>query len=356
MERTFIVAEAGVNHNGDIELAKRLIEVAADCGADVVKFQTFRSEKLVSKLAEKAGYQKSTTDATENQLNMLKKLELSIEDHHLLIDHCKKNGIMFLSTPFDEDSLYFLAEDLKLPIIKIPSGEITNAPFLLKIARFKKKIILSTGMSSLGEIEHALSILAFGLLHEKGNPSEESIQRSYASVEGHRLLKEYVSILHCTTEYPTPFVEVNLRAMDTLKLAFQLPVGLSDHTEGIAIPIAAVARGAYLIEKHFTLDRTMPGPDHRASLEPQELKAMIHSIRQVEESLGIKIKSATQSEIKNKLVVRKSLVAIKPIQKGEYFTEENIGVKRPGNGVSPIYYWDYIGETAQKDYDEDDLI
>lgn len=356
MKKTFIIAEAGVNHNGKISLAKKLIDEAYDCGADAVKFQTFKAEDLVSKFAEKANYQKEVTSCKESQFEMLKKLELTYDEHLMLKDYCQKKGIMFLSTPFDEESLLFLSTNINLPIIKIASGEITNAPFLLKCAQQRKRIILSTGMSTLEDIELALSVIAFGLLPQISEPSFENFQFAYQSEDGQNMLKEYVSLLHCTTEYPTPYNEVNLNAMSAIKKNFQLPIGLSDHTNGIAIAIAAVAMGAEIIEKHFTLDRSLPGPDHKASLEPNELRALIQSIRQVEQALGLPIKQPSPSEMKNMLVARKSLIALKPIKKGEIFTVENVGVKRPGNGVTPFNYWEYIGRVSEKDYREDDLL
>lgn len=354
--RVYIIAEAGVNHNGSLEMAKELIEAAARAGADAVKFQTFKADSLVSKQAEKAEYQQKSTDVQESQYQMLKKLELTEEMHGILIQHCQACDIEFLSTPFDESSLTMLAETYDIPYIKIPSGEITNAPFLMKIAQTGKKVILSTGMSTLGEVETALKVLAFGYLHHNESPSLSVFEQAYVSKEGQRVLKEKVKLLHCTTEYPAPFHEVNLKVMDTLQRAFGLSVGYSDHTQGIAVPIAAVARGASIIEKHFTLDRELPGPDHKASLEPDELKNMVVAIRQIEMSLGDVLKLPTASEIKNKKVARKSLVAMKEIAVGEAFTKENLGIKRPGDGISPLLYWDYLGRVADRDYREDEKI
>jgi N-acetylneuraminate synthase len=352
----FIIAEAGVNHNGSLELAKQLVDAAVEAGADAVKFQTFKTEKLVSMKAPKAEYQKKTTGAQESQYEMLKKLELNEQAHEKLIEYCHKKGIQFLSTPFDLDSVDLLTNRFHLSMLKISSGDLTNGPLLLKAAQTGKSIILSTGMSTLGEIESALSVLAYGYLHQKNPSSFEECRQTYNSEEAQKLLKEKVTLLHCTTEYPTPYHEVNLKAMDTLQYAFGLRVGLSDHTQGIAIPIAAVARGAAVIEKHFTLDRTLPGPDHQASLEPSELKQMVQSIRQVEKALGTSVKQMTQSEIKNKEVARKSLVAAQQIKKGDRFTEENLTVKRPGNGISPFYYWDWFGKTAERAYEKDEII
>lgn len=356
MQKTYIIAEAGVNHNGSLDMAKELIDVAVHVGADAVKFQTFKAEQLVSVHAPKADYQHRLTNQAESQLDMLRKLELDIEAHFILIDYCRKKEIEFLSTPFDTESVDILHQLVGISKFKISSGEITNAPLLLYIAQKGKPIILSTGMSSIGEIEQALSVLAFGLLNSGSVPTESAFSTAYSSPEGQQLLKEKVSLLHCTTEYPTPFEDVNLYAMDTLSSTFKLPVGLSDHTEGIAIPIAAVARGATVIEKHFTLDRTLPGPDHHASLEPDELKQIVASIRQVEKALGSSIKKASPSELKNKSIVRKSLVANRAIHRGEKFTEANLTVKRPGYGVSPNHYWQWLEKTAEKDYAKDEVI
>ena len=330
MNKVFIIAEAGVNHNGDISLAKQLVDVAVSAGADAVKFQTFKAEKLVCKNAEKAAYQKETTNQAESQLEMLKKLELSEEMHDQLIDYCKKKGILFLSTPFDVDSVDYLIE-LGIEIIKIPSGEITNYPYLRKIAQTGKKVILSTGMSSLKEVRVAVEVLK-----EYGNKD--------------------IAVLHCNTEYPTPFTDVNLKAMLTMRDELGVKVGYSDHTMGIEIPIAAVAMGAQIIEKHFTLDKTMDGPDHKASLEPHELKAMINAIRNVENALGTGVKEPSESEQRNIGIVRKSIVAKYAIKKGEVFSEENLVTKRPGTGVSPMKWNEIIGTVAGRDYKEDDLI
>lgn len=332
LSKTLIIAEAGVNHNGSLEIAKKLIDAAKDCGADAVKFQSFKAEKLVSKKAEKAEYQKQTTDASESQFEMIKKLELDFNAHKELIKYCKEKEIKFLSSPFDLDSIDLLHE-LGLEIIKIPSGEIINLPYLRKIGKLNKDVILSTGMADLGEIEDALDILI-----ESGTD------------------KDNITVLHCNTEYPTPFEDVNLKAMLTIKNAFNVKVGYSDHTIGIEVPIAAVALGAEVIEKHFTLDRNMEGPDHKASLEPVELKQMIDSIRNIEKALGNGIKKPSPSESKNIVVVRKSLVAKIYIKKGEIFTEENVGIKRPGNGISPMRLDEVIGKKANRDFKEDELI
>lgn len=329
---TFIIAEAGVNHNGELKLAKQLIDIAADAGVDAVKFQTFKTEKLVSKTAQKADYQKQTTDAAESQYDMIKKLELNAAMHHELIQYCHQKNILFLSTPFDHESINLLNQ-LGMEIFKIPSGEITNLPYLRHIGSLGKKVILSTGMADLGEIEDALDILA-----ESGTP------------------KERITVLHATTEYPCPIEDVNLRAMQTIARAFDIKTGYSDHTNGIEIPIAAAAMGAAVIEKHFTIDKMMEGPDHKASLEPEELNAMVSAIRNIEKALGTGIKKPSNSEKKNMAIARKSIVALRPIAKGEPLTAENITVKRPGNGISPMLWDTLIGTSATKEYDEDELI
>jgi N-acetylneuraminate synthase len=356
MSAVFIIAEAGVNHNGSLELAQQLVDAAVEAGADAVKFQTFKSEKVVSRFASKAEYQTRNTGTKESQLEMVKKLELDEKQHMVLAEQCRKRGIEFMSTPFDLDSVDFLAKVVNVSRLKIPSGEITSGLMLLKFARTGKPIILSTGMSTLDEVETALGVLAFGLINSQEKPSIEAFKEAYLSREGQSLLKDKVSLLHCTTEYPAPFDEVNLKAMDTLRDKFALSVGYSDHTRGIAVPIAAAARGAVIIEKHFTLDRNLPGPDHKASLEPGELRQMVNSIRQIELALGNGIKQPTASELKNITVARKSLVAIKEIKKGELFTEDNLGVKRPGTGLSPLEYWNLLGKKADKDYMSDEVI
>lgn len=355
-QKTFVIAEAGVNHNGDINLAFQLIDAAVDAGADAVKFQTFSADALVSKTAPKAAYQNRNTDSTESQYAMLKKLELSDEAHQKLKSHCDAVGIQFLSTPFDAVSADFLLNKMRLKTIKIASGEITTAPLLLQIAKENPDVILSTGMANLGEIEQALAILAFGYLNVDKEPSVDAFMQAYYSDEGQRKLKKKVSLLHCTSDYPADFDSVNLRAMDAMKSAFGLSVGYSDHTQGIAIPIAAVARGASIIEKHFTLSRSMPGPDHKASLEPAELKNMITAIREVEAALGRSQKIPTPKELDTKKVARKSLVAAKPIKYGENFSEENMITQRPGTGISPMFYWEYLTRTACRDYRVGELI
>ena len=331
--KTFIIAEVGVNHNGILDMAFQLIDVAAAAGADAVKFQTFKADKIIAINAPKAGYQKETTGSGESQLEMLKKLELDETAHTRLYQYCQHKGIQFLSTPFDLESIDMLNR-LGLEIFKIPSGEITNLPYLRKLGALKKRLILSTGMADLGEIEDALDVLT-----ESGTPLEN------------------ITVLNCNTEYPTPFEDVNLRAMLTIRNAFPgIFVGYSDHTIGIELPIAAVAMGATVIEKHFTLDRNLPGPDHRASLEPHELSAMIQAIRKVEKALGTGIKKPSPSELKNKPIVRKSIVAASSIKEGAMFTEMNITVKRPGTGISPMRWDEIIGRKAAKSYQRDELI
>ncbi|EMO45770.1 N-acetylneuraminate synthase [Leptospira santarosai] len=356
MSKVFIIAEAGVNHNGDLNVAKQLIDVAVNSGADAVKFQTFIAKQVVSRNAPKAEYQTRETGASESQLEMVKKLELNERDHEVLIQYARSKGIEFLSTPFDLISLNLLIK-YGLQTIKIPSGEITNINFLLKISRVAKKIILSTGMSTLSNIELALGVLAFGFLSKTDViPKLEDFEKAFCSKQGKQVLRDRVVILHCTTEYPTPYDEVNLLAMDTIAQAFALPVGYSDHTQGIHISLAAVARGATIIEKHFTLDRKLPGPDHSASIEPSELNYLVRQIRDIELAIGDGIKSPTKSEWKNRVVARRSLVASKAISKGELFTEENLSCKRPGNGISPLKYWDYLNSRSEYSYEVDDLI
>jgi N-acetylneuraminate synthase len=355
--KVFVIAEAGVNHNGSLELACQLVDAAAAAGADAVKFQTFKATALVSRNAPKAAYQLRTTDREESQFEMIHRLELPIDHHRILIDHATSQGLEFLSTPFDSDSLDLLVYKFNLETIKLPSGEITNGPLLLQLARSGRRVILSTGMSNLGEVESALAVLAFGYVAENGVlPSHTAFETAYLSSEGRQALRERVTLLHCTTEYPTNPGEVNLRAMDTLSYAFGLPVGYSDHTEGIHIPVAAVARGAVLIEKHFTLDRNLPGPDQKASLEPLELAAMVKAIRDIERALGDGIKRPMPPELQNRDVVRKSLVSIKPITKGELFSPDNLGCKRPGTGLSPMEYWGHLGRHSTRNYVADESI
>ena len=332
--KTLIIAEAGVNHNGNMGLARQLIDAAVDSGADMVKFQTFNADKLAIPQATKAEYQKQDTDtyADESHYEMLNKLELTREMHESLIEYCQKRGILFFSTGFDIDSIDMLVE-LGIEQFKIPSGEITNLPYIRHIGQYQKPVILSTGMATLGEIEAALHIL-----EEAGTP------------------RNIITILHCNTEYPTPMKDVNLNSMVTLSNTFGVNTGYSDHTQGIEVAIAAVALGATVIEKHFTLDRNLPGPDHKASLEPDELKLMVNAIRNIEQVLGDGIKRPSASEIKNKLVARKSLVAAKPIAIGEVFNEDNLTVKRPGTGISPMYWDEVLGKKALRDFIANELI
>lgn len=352
----FIIAEAGVNHNGSLEQAFRLVDAAALAGADAVKFQTFKADALVSRQAPKAQYQLETTGGEESQHEMIRKLELDEAAHAALIGHCRAAGIEFLSTPFDRDSLELLATKFGLSRIKLSSGDITNAPLILQAARTGKPVILSTGMSTLGDIETALGVLAFGYSESREEPSTAAFERCYGSDAGRRALRDMVTLLHCTTEYPAPLVDVNLRAMATLGAAFGLPVGYSDHTPGITIPVAAAALGAVVVEKHFTLDRSLPGPDHKASLEPGDLRLMVRAIRDVEIALGSPVKQPAASELKNRAVARKSLVAARDIRKGEAFTPENLAIKRPGDGISPACYWDWMGKFASRDYLRDEKV
>lgn len=354
---TLIIAEAGVNHNGSLDRAIELVDAAAAAGADAVKFQTFRAERLASRRAPKAEYQKRETGTEQSQLEMLRALELGEEMHRSLIARCAQRGIEFMSTPFDHDSLRLLADTFGLARLKLGSGDLTNAPLLLALAQTGKPLILSTGMATLADVEEALGVLAFGYAAGPGvAPSRAAFRAAFESDAGQGGLRQKITLLHCTTEYPTPAADVNLRAMDTLRLAFGLPVGYSDHTEGSAIALAAVARGATVIEKHFTLDRNLPGPDHKASLESAELAAMVADIRRVEAALGDGIKRVAASERANRAVARKSLVAAKAIAAGEPFCPDNIEVKRPDGGLAPILYWDVLGRPAPRAFDEDEPI
>jgi len=348
-----IIAEAGVNHNGELELALKLIDAAVEAGADIIKFQTSNPAVSVTSRAPKADYQLSNTSKRETQLEMLNKLSLSKRDHHKLLSYSKKHGIEFLSTPFYLEGIEFLVYKLKLNRLKIGSGEIVNAPLLMKAAQCNVPIILSTGMCTLDDIERALGVLAFGYMNIN-SPSEVAFRKAYESTEGKKLLELNVTLLQCTTEYPTPYDDVNLLAMDTLAKSFQLPVGLSDHTIGFEVAVAAAARGAKIIEKHLTLDKNLSGPDHKASLEPKEFHSMVSAIRNVEKSMGKEAKVPSSSELITSKIVRKSLVAGKNIEKGEKFSKENIAVKRPGDGLSPFYYWDLLGKISDRDYKVDD--
>lgn len=332
MSHTIIIAEAGVNHNGSYERAQRMIDTAHQCGVDYIKFQTFKANKIANRFAVQADYQRKNLKEESSQVEMLKKLELSDNDFYSLKDYCDEIGTKFMSTPFDLESIDFLSK-LDMDYMKVPSGEITNLPYLRKIASKGIPVIMSTGMCRLGEIEDALDVLY------KGGMSTNDI-----------------TLLHCNTEYPTPMVDVNLRAMETLRSAFGTKVGYSDHTQGIEVPIAAVAMGATVIEKHFTLDKTLPGPDHVASLDPVELKAMVDAIRNIEFAIGISEKRVSSSECKNIAIARKSIVAAKDIKSGEIFTEYNLTVKRPGNGISPMQWDSIIGKMAIRDFAADELI
>lgn len=332
MRKTYIIAEAGVNHNGSVDIAKRMIDAAVKAGADAVKFQTFVPEEIACGDAPKAEYQKRTTGGKGSQLGMLKKLALDAEAHRKLLGYCNRKGIGFLSSPFDMQSIDLL-NSLGLKVFKIPSGEITNLPYLQKIGSLKKKIIMSTGMADMKEIDRALKALV------KGGTARKNI-----------------TLLHCNTEYPTPFEDVNLLAMATMKKRFGVKVGYSDHTQGLETAIAAVALGAEVIEKHFTLDREMKGPDHKASLEPGEFKAMVAAIRNIEKALGDGIKRPSPSEIKNRVIARKSIVAARDIKKGEIFSEENITAKRPGTGIDPMMWYKVIGKKARRNFKADELI
>lgn len=354
--RTFIIAEAGVNHNGSLDRAKQLVDVAVTAGADAVKFQTFTAKNLVRLDSPIAEYQKKANPSSTSQYELLKDLELDEVSHSVLVNYCRRRGIKFLSTAFDMESLHMLTERFKLPRIKVPSGEITNGPLLLQAARTGKPILLSTGMSSLTEVRDALGVIAFGYVGGDDRPSRGAFRKALQSLVGQRALRRKVTLLHCTSEYPAPVNEINLRAMTTLKNTFNLRVGLSDHSEGIYAAVAAVALGASVIEKHFTLSKNLYGPDHRASLEPAELQEMVLAIREVEAELGAAKKSPTFSELKNRQIVRKSLVAARPIRRGESFSEENVLCKRPGDGLSPMAYWSILGKEARRDYREEELI
>lgn len=330
MKHVIIIAEAGVNHNGSFELAKKMVDAAKEAGVDYVKFQTFNPKKLVSKYAEKAEYQKETTGSDETQLQMLQKLALTEDNFLSLHDYCREVGIGFISTPFDLDSITFL-ETFDMDFWKVPSGEVTNLPYLEAIARTKRKVVMSTGMCDMNEIQDAIEVL------EKNGTTE-------------------IILLHCNTQYPTPYEHVNLKAMNSIKDALHKEVGYSDHTQGIEVPIAAVAMGATVIEKHFTLDKNMEGPDHKASLNPAELRQMVAAIRNIEQAIGNGLKEPSSSEMANKGVARKSIVASRSIKQGEVFSEENLTTKRPGTGISPMKWYEVIGKVASRDFSEDEMI
>lgn len=330
MEHVIIIAEAGVNHNGSFELAKKMVDAAKEAGVDYVKFQTFNPEKLVSKYAEKAEYQKETTESDETQLQMLQKLTLTEDNFLSLLDYCSEVGIGFISTPFDLDSIAFL-ETFDMDFWKVPSGEVTNLPYLEAIARTKRKVVISTGMCDMNEIQDAIQVL------EKNGTTD-------------------ITLLHCNTQYPTPYEHVNLSAMNSIRDALHKEVGYSDHTQGIEVPIAAVAMGATVIEKHFTLDKNMEGPDHKASLNPAELQQMVVAIRNIEQAIGNGLKEPSSSEMANKAVARKSIVASRSIKQGELFSEDNLTTKRPGTGISPMRWYEVVGKVAPRDFSEDEII
>lgn len=348
-DHVYIIAEAGVNHNGERDLAFALIDAAADAGADAVKFQTFDAAKLASKSAPKAAYQKESTDAAESQLAMLKKLELRREWHVELQAHARQRGVEFLSTAFDVDSLDFLVE-LGMPLFKVPSGELTNGPLLWQFARARKPLILSTGMSTLGEVEQGLAIVVHALHAEAEPASMDDVWRLWSRADFRASLSGYVTLLHCTSQYPTPFAEVNLRGMDTLADAFGLEVGYSDHTEGILIPLAAVARGAKVIEKHFTLDRSLPGPDHKASLEPGDLKRMVQDIRSLVVAMGDGCKSPQSSEWDTRQAARQQVVAARAIEAGAILRRDDLTTARCGHGLPPTNLWSLVGTAARRSF------
>jgi len=356
MRNCYVIAEAGVNHNGDVALAKEMIHVAKEAGADAVKFQLFKAQALTTKAAQQADYQKKNCQRESSQFDMLKALELSYEAFQRLHQEAITADIDFMITPFDLESLEFIISVLQLPIIKVGSGDITFGPLLLRAARSESRIILSTGMATLDEIKQALQVIAFGAMEKSAFPTQERVTAAYLSAEGQSLLRERVSLLHCVSEYPAPYHDMNLRAMKTLATEFQLNIGLSDHSEGIVVPIAAVAMGANIIEKHFTLDKNLEGPDHKASIDPKELIEMMKAIRIVEQSLGDGEKSVRASELKNKALVRRSLVAKQAIAAGELFTLQNIDMKRPGEGVSPMQLWEWLDRKATRAYSEDEVL
>jgi len=351
----YIIAEAGVNHNGQRDLAFALVDAAAEAGADAVKFQTFEASKLASKSAPKAAYQKQSTDAADCQLAMLQKLELPRSWHHDLQAYARSQGIEFLSTAFDTESLAFLVE-LGLPLFKIPSGELTNGPLLWQFARTRKPLVLSTGMATLAEVEQGLAIVAHALNADAEPASIDEVWRGWSQPHWRDSLRQHVTLLHCTSQYPTPFREVNLRAMDTLASSFGLDVGYSDHTEGILIPIAAVARGARVIEKHFTLDRSLPGPDHQASLEPAELTQMVQQIRALQVAWGDGSKSPQSSEWDTRQAARQQVIATRPIASGAVITRDDLGTARCGRGLPPTALWGLINQTATRAYAAGDVI
>lgn len=357
MNPVLVIAEAGVNHNGQADMAFALVEAAARAGADVVKFQTFKADSLVTQDAPKAEYQQRATGSGESQFDMLRRLELPPRLHHELKAEAERRGLAFLSTAFDPESLRFLVDEIGLNLLKLPSGELTNAPFVLEHARTGSDLIVSTGMATLAEVENALGVIAFGrIAGPKERPSPAAFQEAYASPEGQAALHRGLTLLHCTSDYPAAPKSVNLRAMDTLHAAFGLPVGYSDHTLGTEIALAAVARGACVIEKHFTLDCSLPGPDHAASLEPEALAEMIRGVRAVSAALGDGIKRPQPAERSTAKVARKSLVARTAIRAGETFGPENVAIMRPGDGMAPMRYWEVLGRRASRDYPPGSLL
>lgn len=355
MNRVFVIAEAGVNHNGSPELAARLIETAAQAGADAVKFQAFTARHLVTAAAAKAPYQVHSTGEDGGQFAMLQALALDGTAFAALATHCRACGIEFLATPFDHPNLRLLVDDLHVTRLKLGSGDLTNAPLLHAAARTGKPLILSTGMATLGEVEHALAVVALGLLGDTP-PTHAACRAALADPAAWDALRGRVTLLHCTTEYPAAPSKVNLRALDTLGAAFGLPVGLSDHTSGITAAVAAAARGAVVVEKHFTLDRALPGPDHRASLEPPELTALVRAVREVEQALGDGRKVPTPGESGNREPARRALVAAQPVRRGEPWSVTNLTAKRPARGLDPTWYWDLLGRPAGRDYAEDEAV
>lgn len=360
-EPVFMIAEAGVNHNGCLDLALKMVDTASEAGADAIKFQIFDADQLVVLGAEKANYQRCSGDRREDQHQMLRGLELSKHDFFKIKEHCLKRQIKFLASPFDSDSLSFLVDELEAPVVKFGSGEISSLPLLMEAARKGVSMILSTGMSDIEDVCLALGTIAYGYMntavdHSALEPSKDVFLRTFGSEEAKAIIKERITLLHCTSEYPAPFESINLRAMKTLRDTFDLPVGFSDHSRGVHVSLAAVALGATTLEKHFTLDKNMVGPDHKASLDPEELKRWVRETREVAVSLGSEAKNPQAVELENRKVVRKSLVALKPIPKGDSFSEQNLGIKRPGGGLPPYRYWEFLGKVANKDFRVDDPI
>lgn len=353
--KTLVIAEAGVNHNGSLELALQLIEAASEAGADIVKFQTFSADQLATPILEMAHYQKANCERDQSQYEMLKNLELPIEYYPKLIEHCHRHNILFMSSVFDHRDVPFL-QSLNMPFFKIPSGEITNGPLLLEVAKTQMPMIVSTGMATLGEIEQALMVIAFGYARPNEAPSIEAFQQVWQQKDAHTLVSKKVTLLHCTSNYPTPLQDVHMCAMNTLANAFNVDVGYSDHTHGSLAAIVAVARGAKVIEKHFTLDKDLPGPDHKASLTPTELREMVHAIRNVETLLGSPIKHRTAAEESIVQVVRKSLVAGETIHVGDRFTEKNLTLKRAGSGISPMLFWEQLGKVSRATFQKSETI